>query len=75
LKPAKLNGIDPQAYLTDVLTKPVNLRPASRLDKRMPWAWASRQQAAEQRDPDVKPQCGQKGAFFAVALRGPLPLA
>jgi transposase len=37
----KLNGVDPQAYFTDVLTKLVNLWPASRLDELMPWAWAA----------------------------------
>jgi transposase len=37
----KLNGVDPQVYLTDVLTKLVNLWPASRLDELMPWAWAA----------------------------------
>jgi len=37
----KLHGVDPQAYLTDVLTKLVNLWPASRLDELMPWAWAA----------------------------------
>ena len=36
----KLCGVEPQAYLTDVLTKLVNLWPASRLDELMPWAWA-----------------------------------
>jgi transposase len=38
---AKLHGVEPQAYLTDVLTKLVNLWPASRLDELMPWAWAA----------------------------------
>lgn len=37
----KLNGADPQAYLADVLTKLVNLWPASRLDELMPSAWAA----------------------------------
>jgi hypothetical protein len=37
----KLNGVDPQAWLTDVLTKLVNLWPASRLDELLPWAWAA----------------------------------
>ena len=32
----KLNGVEPQAYLTDVLTKLVNLWPAGRLDELMP---------------------------------------
>lgn len=37
----KLSGVDPQAYLADVLTRLVNLWPASRLDELLPWAWAS----------------------------------
>ena len=37
----KLNGVDPQAWLADVLTRLVNLWPASRLDELMPWAWAT----------------------------------
>jgi transposase len=41
----KLNGIDPEAYLADVLVRLVNLWPASRLDELLPWGWAaSRQQ-------------------------------
>jgi transposase len=42
----KLNGVDPQAYLTDVLTRLVNLWPASRIDELMPWSWAPIQEAA-----------------------------
>jgi transposase len=38
----KLHGVDPQTYFTDVLTKLVNLWPASRLDELMPWAWAAK---------------------------------
>ena len=41
IETCKLQGIDPQAYFTDVLTKLVNLWPASRLDELMPWAWAA----------------------------------
>jgi transposase len=41
IETCKLHGIDPQAYFTDVLTKLVNLWPASRLDELMPWAWAA----------------------------------
>ena len=37
----KLNGVDPQAYFADVLTRLVNLWPASRLDELMPWAWCA----------------------------------
>jgi hypothetical protein len=41
IETCKLQGVDPQAYFTDVLTKLVNLWPASRLDELMPWAWAA----------------------------------
>jgi len=40
IETCKLNGVDPQAYLADVLTKLVNLWPADRIDDLMPWAWA-----------------------------------
>jgi transposase len=36
----KLNSVDPLAWLTDVLTRLVNLWPASRIDELMPWAYA-----------------------------------
>jgi transposase len=39
IETCKLNRVDPQAYFADVLTKLVNLWPASRLDELMPWAW------------------------------------
>jgi transposase len=50
IETCKLNGVDPQAYLADVLTKLVNLWPASRIDELMPWAWgaANRIAALEQ---------------------------
>jgi transposase len=41
IETCKLNGVEPQAWLTDVLTKLVNLWPASRLDELMPWTWAA----------------------------------
>jgi IS66 C-terminal element len=47
----KLNGVDPQAYFTGVLTKLVNLWPASLIDELMPWA------SAAERD---KPSSGTK---------------
>jgi len=36
-----LHAVDPQAYLSDVLTRLVNLWPASRIDELMPWAWSA----------------------------------
>jgi transposase len=41
IETCKLNGVDPQAYFADVLTRLVNLWPASRIDELMPWAWAA----------------------------------
>ncbi|MFC4169987.1 IS66 family transposase [Teichococcus aestuarii] len=37
----KLNGVDPQRYFTDLLTRLVNGWPSSRIDELMPWCWAS----------------------------------
>jgi transposase len=42
LETCKLNSVDPLAWLTDVLTKLVNLWPASRMDELMPWAYAKK---------------------------------
>jgi len=44
IETAKLNGIDPQAWLADCLTRLVNLWPNSRLDQLMPWNWAAARQ-------------------------------
>jgi len=35
----KLNGVDPQRYLTHLLTRLVNGWPNSRIDELMPWCW------------------------------------
>ena len=37
----KLNGVDPQRYFTDLLTRLVNGWPNSRIDELMPWRWAT----------------------------------
>jgi transposase len=36
----KLNGVNPQRYFTEVLTRLVNGWPESRIDELMPWHWA-----------------------------------
>jgi len=36
---AKMNGVDPQAWLTDVLSR-IASHPAHRLDDFLPWNWA-----------------------------------
>jgi hypothetical protein len=35
-----LNGVNPQAYFTDLLTRLVNGWPQKRIDELMPWHWA-----------------------------------
>ena len=40
IETAKINGVNPHAWLTDTLTKLVNRWPASRIDELMPWAYA-----------------------------------
>jgi transposase len=42
---AKMNGVDPQAWLADVLTR-IAVHPAHRLDELLPWNWRPQSQAA-----------------------------
>jgi transposase len=44
IETCKLNGVDPEAYLADVLACLVNLWPNNRLDELLPWAWAANRQ-------------------------------
>jgi transposase len=45
IETCKLNRVDPEAYLADVIARLVNLWPNNRLDELLPWVWAdSRQQ-------------------------------
>jgi transposase len=39
IETCKLCGVEPQAYLTDVITKIVNGHPNSKLDDLLPWAY------------------------------------
>lgn len=45
IETAKLNGVEPMAYLTDVITKIVNGHPNSRIDDLLPWAYAEMPEA------------------------------
>ncbi len=44
IETAKLSGIDPQAWLADILVRLVNLWPNNRLDELLPWHWAAAHQ-------------------------------
>ena len=39
IETAKMNGLDPQAYLTDILGR-INDHKINRLDELLPWNWA-----------------------------------
>ena len=39
IETCKLNAIDPQTYLTDVITKIVNGHPNKQIDELLPWAY------------------------------------
>jgi transposase len=45
---AKMNGVDPQAWLADVLAR-IATHPAHRLDELLPWNWTPRTSAAAAR--------------------------
>ena len=44
IETARLNGIDPQAWLADVLGRIAD-HPVSRLDQLLPWLWKRDNQA------------------------------
>ena len=44
IETAKLNGLEPQAYIADVIAKIAGDWPAARWDELMPWNWQPDQQ-------------------------------
>jgi transposase len=40
IETCKLNGIDPQAYLAEILARIANDHPINRIDELLPWVWA-----------------------------------
>lgn len=40
IETCKLNGIDPQAYLADILARIADDHPINWIDELLPWAWA-----------------------------------
>ena len=45
IETTKLNGVEPRAYLTDVLTALAAGHPITRIDELLPWSWAAAHQA------------------------------
>jgi hypothetical protein len=43
IETCKLNGVNPQTYFADLLTRLVNGWPQKRIDELMPWNWAPEQ--------------------------------
>jgi transposase len=48
IETCKLNDVNPQVYLTELLTRLVNGWPQSRIDELMPWHWAPKKSAERQ---------------------------
>jgi transposase len=46
IETCKLNGIDPEAYLCDVLTR-IAAHPINRIDQLLPWHWTDRASQAK----------------------------
>ena len=40
IETAKLNKVEPYAWLSDVLTRMIDDHPANRIDELLPWNWA-----------------------------------
>ena len=41
IETCKLNSVNPQTYITELLTRLVNGWPQERIDQLMPWCWKS----------------------------------
>ena len=39
IESAKLNGLDPEAYIADVIDRMAKGHPITRLDELLPWHW------------------------------------
>jgi transposase len=44
IETAKLNGLDPEAYLADVISRIAD-HPVARIDELLPWRWQAHERA------------------------------
>lgn len=69
---AKMNGVDPQAWLADVLAR-IAAYQAHRLDELLPWRWTPKAAATPPWRPDRELRPGRRGrqhpAAYAACLR------
>jgi hypothetical protein len=56
IETCKMNGVDPQRYFSDVLTRLVNSWPQSRIDELMPWHWAAARSGCSSSGPEKGPK-------------------
>ncbi len=69
IETCKLNGVDPQRYFTDLLTRLVNGWPQARIDELMPWCWAD-----TKKPPDVKAEySGPLNSAYSSASWSAIP--
>ena len=68
LQTAKLNAVNPEAYLTDTLAKIAAGHPISRISELMPWVYRS--STHERPDRMLQPHAREAGFFGAQHGRG-----
>lgn len=68
METCKTNGVDPQRYFTDLLTRLVDGWPNSQIDKLMPWRWAPATKSQPERQPDSGN--GRRATLTVQGFRG-----
>jgi|SRR5690348_17359938 len=66
---AKLNGVDPQAWLVDVLRR-INDHPAAKLDELLPWHWKQSEPHPPRSDPSQPRYSSDANETFWVQTTG-----
>src|SRR6266446_1751962 len=72
IETAKLHGLDPQAYIADILGKIVNGWPMANIDALLPWAWADRHGGDRLAAGRRKPIPTRRSTKSSAATAGPV---